>query len=102
MNFLNQIFEGWESFFTAIRYRFDSYEWWEWDRDFWEEINIGWYREYIFKYDDFYVPSISKERQLRLAQKPTTIYTFQDESSDSVSMMRVEKILNRQLPLNVN
>jgi hypothetical protein len=35
---------------------------------FWEEINIGYYREYIYPYDDLYNPTISKERKLRLNQ----------------------------------
>ena len=62
--------EGFASFNLAIRYRFGSYEWWEYDRDFWEELNIGWYQEYIFPYDDWYNAIISKERQLRLNQHP--------------------------------
>lgn len=70
MKFLKQILDGWESVYNAIRYRFDDYEWWEWDSDFWEEINIGWYRQEIYPYDDLYCPTISKQRQLILAQKP--------------------------------
>ena len=66
MNFLRKITEGWESFFNAIHYRSDP--------DFWEDINIGWYREYIFPYDDTYSPFISKERRLRLAQKSPSIH----------------------------
>lgn len=103
MKFLNQIIKGWKSFFSAIRYRFDDYEWWEWDRDFWEEINIGYYEQYIFPYERYDVPFISKERQLRLAQKPETIYLSAEdfdnlckrleEPSNPVSMKRVEKIL---------
>lgn len=108
MKFLKQILEGWQSVYNAIRYRFDSYEWWEWDRDFWEEINIGWYQEYIFKYDDYYVLTISKERKLRLAQKPPTIYLSPDdfdslckkleEPPDPVSLKRIEKILKTPAP----
>ena len=108
MKFLKQILEGWKSVYAAIRYRFDSYEWWEWDRDFWEEINIGWYQEYIFKYDEWYYPIISKERQLRLAQKPPTIYLSEkdfnslvdrlNEPPNPVSMKKIEKILKTPAP----
>jgi hypothetical protein len=38
--------------------------------DFWESLSWGWMTEYIFPYDDCYNPTISKERQLRLGQKP--------------------------------
>ena len=106
MKFLKQILDGWESVYNAIRYRFDDYEWWEWDRDFWEEINIGWYNEYIFKYDIF--PAISKERQLRLSQKPPTIYLSEkdfnslvdrlNEPPDPVSLKRIEKIMRTPAP----
>lgn len=109
MKFLKQILDGWESVYNAIRYRFDDYEWWEWDRDFWEEINIGYYENYIFPYDDWYNPTISKERQLRLSQKPPTIYLSPDnfdllcerleKPPDPVSMKRIEKILKTQSPL---
>lgn len=108
MNYIQQILEGWKSVFATIRYRFDDYEWWEWDRDFWEEINMGWYREYIYPYDDIYNPTISKERQLRLAQKPPTIYLSSedfeefcrrlDEPLDPAITKRVEKLLKRPSP----
>ena len=59
----------WELFvegFRNIYYILDCYG----DDDFWESINIGYYEMYIFPYDDWYNPTISKERQLRLGQKP--------------------------------
>ena len=62
--------EGFSSFDYAIRYRFESYDWWDFKGDFWEEINSGWYREYIYPYDDWYNAIISKERGLRLDQHP--------------------------------
>ena len=40
------------------------------NKDFWLNLNEGWYDEYIFPYDDWYNPSYSKERRLRLAEKP--------------------------------
>ena len=101
MNFI----DGWQSVLNAIHYRFDSYEWQE---DFWEEINIGWYQEYIFPYDSFYSPQISKERQLRLAQKPPTIYLSPEnfdllldrlnQPQDPVSLKRIEKIMKTTAP----
>jgi len=36
--------------------------------EFWENLSIGWYREYIFPYDDPYTHSPSPERKLRLSQ----------------------------------
>lgn len=106
--FLTQIIEGWKSVFYAIKYRFDEYEWWEWDCDFWTEINIGWYQEYIYPYDDWYGYTISKERQLRLAQKVPTVHLSADdfdslverlaEPPDPAIMKRVEKILKTPAP----
>ena len=40
------------------------------NKDFWLNLNEGWYDEYIFPYDDWYNPSYSNERRLRLAEKP--------------------------------
>ena len=55
--------------------------WYAWDcyvdgdyREFWEALSSGWYDEYIYPYDDWYFPIISKERRLRLAQEPEKIY----------------------------
>ena len=59
----------WEQFvegFRNISYIMSCYG----DDDFWEAINFGYYEMYIFPYDDWYNPTISKERQLRLGQKP--------------------------------
>lgn len=42
---------------------------------FFEELNIGWYREYIYPYDDCYDPTISEERGDRLGGFPQQ-YTF--------------------------
>ena len=47
----------------------------EWGyEEFWESLSIGWYREYIFPYDDPYNLTISPERKLRLAQELPTFY----------------------------
>ncbi len=36
--------------------------------DFWEELNHGWMREYIWPYDDMYNPTVSDARKLRLGR----------------------------------
>jgi hypothetical protein len=63
----------WELFldgFRNILYILDCYETVEhFPDDFWESLSIGWYREYIFPYDDaFNIHIPSPERKLRLAQ----------------------------------
>lgn len=36
-------------------------------REFWEELNYGWYAEYIYPYDDPYgIKMVSPERKLRI------------------------------------
>ena len=37
-------------------------------KDFFEALSWGWMAEYIFPYDDYYNPTISPERKLRLGQ----------------------------------
>ena len=64
--------EGFSSFYYATRHRFEDHEWWY----FWEEINSGWMREYIYPYDDFYNAIISEERQLRLDQHPPDLSKY--------------------------
>lgn len=36
--------------------------------NFFEALSWGWMAEYIFPYDDFYNPTISSERKLRLGK----------------------------------
>jgi len=61
---------AWWSWGNAIHFRIDRYED-NIDRcAFFYEINNGWYEMYIYDFDDCYSPKISKERQLRLGQKP--------------------------------
>lgn len=37
-------------------------------REFWEELNYGWYAEYIYPYDDPYgINMTSPERKLRIS-----------------------------------
>ena len=35
---------------------------------FFEELNYGWYEMYIDPYEDWYTPTISPERKLRLGE----------------------------------
>lgn len=58
------ICNGFSASNLAIHYRYKNWE------CFWEELNIGWYQEYIYPYDDIYNFTLSKERQLRLDQHP--------------------------------
>ncbi len=52
----------------------------EWGYDeFWESLSIGWYREYIFPYDDPYNLTISPERKLRLDARLPTFYVSPEE-----------------------
>jgi hypothetical protein len=37
--------------------------------DFWEELGSGWMSEYIWPYDDWFNPSPSPERKLRLGRR---------------------------------
>ena len=71
INALKTWFEdAWWQWGNAIHFRIDRYED-NIDRcAFFEEISIGWYEMYIYDFDDCYNPTISKERQLRLGQKP--------------------------------
>jgi len=62
--------EGFASFGLAIHYRYSDWG------CFWEELSIGWYGEYIYPYDDFYNAIISKERQLRLDQRPPDLSKY--------------------------
>ena len=62
---------GFKSFRLAIFYRSTTANHWDPNGCFWEEINSGYYLQYIYPYDEDYMdPTISKERQLRLNQHP--------------------------------
>ena len=68
INALKTWFENaWWSWGNCISFRFDNYDD-NTDRlSFFEEINSGYYQEYIYPYDDY---TVSPERQLRLGQRP--------------------------------
>jgi len=77
-------FKSWfEDFLWTWRncwtFRFDHYED-NIDRlAFFEEINNGWYQMYIYPYDDMYLPIISAERKMRLAEQPYTFYVSEED-----------------------
>ena len=62
--------EGFSAFSLASYYRYNDYG------CFWEELNIGYFQQYIYPYDDFYNAIISKERQLRLNQHPPDLSKY--------------------------
>lgn len=102
-----QFLNGFRSFFSAIFYRTNSY----WNENmcyFWDEINSGWLNEYIYPYDHPDFPTLSKERQLRLAQKVETII-LSPEDFDSLMkkinsppdpevVEKLKKFMNRKSP----
>lgn len=67
---MSEWIEGFYSISSAIYFRFNSCSVYDFHIDFWSEINNGWYRMYIWPYDDIYNCYASKERQSRLAEKP--------------------------------
>lgn len=64
--------DGFHNFWNCLDCYNDGDEW-GYD-EFWEGLNLGWYMEYIYPYDDPYNITISDERKLRIDQKPPVIY----------------------------
>ena len=64
----------WEDFLEGFHYICSALESYnagdEWGYgEFWETINVGWYYEYVYPYDDaFRIHIPSPERKLRLAE----------------------------------
>ena len=96
--------DGFHNFWNCLdAYNDDSY----WGRkEFWEWINLGFYREYIYDYDYQFTTTISKERQLRLAEKPKTIYVSQEAYDKLVEAINkppeydenIARVLSRKAP----
>jgi len=103
----------WQDFLDGFRnvlYILDCYD----DGDvwgygeFWESLSIGWMQEYIYPYDDWYQPSKSKERKLRLAQEPERITLSAEdydelvrrinEPQDPAVVERIKELMNRKTP----
>jgi hypothetical protein len=106
----------WELFLDGFRnvlYILDCYnDGDEWGYgEFWEGLNIGWYQEYIFPYDDPYNLTISKERKLRLSQELEKVYVSQadydelvrriNEPPDPEVVERLKQIMSKKAPWEV-
>jgi hypothetical protein len=107
----------WELFldgFHNILYILDCYnDGDEWGYgEFWESLSIGWYREYIFPYDDPYNITISPERKLRLAQELPKITLSVEDYNEFVERLnqpqnpavveRIKELMNRKAPWDDN
>ena len=109
---LTDLRDGCGAFYNAIKYRFDEYQWWEWDRDFWEEINVGWYQMYIWPYDDWFNGNLSQERILRLGNPfpvvkvPAEVYdsivTAMNQPVSEERIKKIQNVLNRKAPWDDN
>ncbi len=107
----------WELFLDGFRnvlYILDCYnDGDEWGYgEFWESLSIGWYREYIYPYDDPYNLTISPERKLRLAQElPEITLSVEDynelverlnQPQDPAVVESIKKLMNRKAPWDDN
>jgi hypothetical protein len=72
-NYIENFLQGFQIFSEAYTLYLEN------DSYFWEVISNGWYNEYIYPYDDLYIPTISKERKLRLSQEPYKIILSQED-----------------------
>jgi hypothetical protein len=70
--------DGFHNFWNCLDCYNDG-DTWGYD-EFWEGLNLGWYMEYIYPYDDDFNPTTSHVRQLRLDAKPYvhTIYVSEE------------------------
>ena len=66
---MTKLFETIGDGFDNFRYALDCYNCEEYC-EFWEALSLGWMQQYVTPYDDWYNPTISPERQLRLGQRP--------------------------------
>ena len=86
--------DGFHNFWNCLdAYNNDSY----WGRkEFWEWINLGFYRQYIYPYDDWYNPSYSKERRLRLAEKPPQrkVQLISSQYMEDILLMMIMDLLS--------
>ena len=74
---LELFLDGFHNFWNCLDCYNDG-DTWGYD-EFWEGLNLGWYMEYIYPYDDPYNITISPERKLRLDQKPPVIYVSEED-----------------------
>jgi hypothetical protein len=101
----------WELFLEGFHYilsaldAYDAGEKWGY-KEFWETINAGWYHMYIYPYDDWYMPTISEERRMRLSESPYTYYVSQEDYDKMVEVIEnppppsqeLINLMNRKAP----
>jgi len=96
--------------FQNILYILDCYndgDVWGYE-EFWESLSIGWMQMEIYPYDDPYNLTISKERKLRLAQEPETLYVSRQDYDRLVEAINsppkpshgLINLMNRPSPFN--
>jgi hypothetical protein len=98
--------DGFHNFWNCLDCYNDG-DTWGYD-EFFEGLNLGYYQQYIWDYDDPYNPTISKERQLRLGEKPPVIYVSKQDFDFLVEKLNeppkynenLAKLLNRKSPWN--
>lgn len=75
---------------------------------FFEELNNGWYHMYIYPYDDLYMPIISEQRKLLLAEQPYTFYVTQEDydamfnaiNDPPQTLPALKELFDRKIPWN--
>jgi len=77
--------DGFHNFWNCLDCYNDG-DTWGYD-EFWEGLNLGWYMEYIYPYDDAFNPTISPERKLRLAQEPYVMFLPKEDYDFMVKMI---------------
>ncbi len=73
---------------------------------FFEELNNGWYHMYIYPYDDLYLPIISEQRKLFLAEEPYTFYVSEEDYNTLVKAINeppqtlpaLKELFERRIP----
>ena len=98
--------DGFRNFWNCLDCYNDG-DTWGYD-EFWEGLNLGWYLEYIYPYDDGFNPTISPERKLRLDEKPPVIYVSQEaydalveainKPPDPKAVERLKEIMSKPAP----
>ena len=103
---LELFLDGFRNIYCIIDCYNDGDEWGY--GEFWESLSIGWYREYIFPYDDPYYPTISPERRMRLAEEPEKIILSEEsfnalverlnQPPDPAVVERIKEIMSKKAP----
>lgn len=96
--------DGFHNFWNCLDCYNDG-DTWGYD-EFWEGLNLGWYMEYIYPYDDPYNITISPERRMRIDQKPQVIYVSEEAYDALVEAInkppeyneKIARVLSRKAP----